>query len=366
MAFSFKDTFSFLRREASHLGGGGDERSIGIDMGSATVKVVELRQMNSALTLSTYGELQLGPYSGQAVGTTVKLDHDQSIQALVDVIRESGVTAKQGVLSVPLASSFLTTISLAANTSEEVAKMIPVEARKYIPLPLNEVALDWYELESEGEKKQETTDVLMAAIQNDSLTHYQRLLSAVGMHAQPTEIEAFSAIRAVVDDMTASTLIFDLGASMSKLYITKGSTLQKIHRVKVGGEQITKHFAGLRGIQFSEAETIKREQASEAEYAKDIKTALTATLGRPFQEFKRVIQQYQVTSGITFGRIHVIGGGAQLDHIAEYIQEEFSIEPIIHNPFSKVAYPAFMSDVLEELGSTFAVALGAAMRPYLE
>ena len=75
---------------------------------------------------------------------------------------------------------------------------------------------------------------------------------------------------------------------------------------------------------------------------------------------------YQTVNDIAFTKIHVIGGGAQLDQVSEYISEVFSMESLIHNPFSKVAYPAFMEDVLQELGSSFAVATGAALRPYLE
>ena len=364
MAFNLKNAFSFLKKETT---AGGGDRSVGIDIGASTIKVVELRKTNTALTLSTYGELQLGPYSNQPTGATVKLDHDQSIKALVDVIRESGVVGKSGVLAVPLASSFLTTISLNAKDSTEVAKMIPVEARKYIPIPLNEVALDWYELEqSSKDTKSERRDVLLAAIQNESLTHYQRLMSSVGMHGQPTEIEAFSAIRAVVEDLEAPSLIIDLGASMSKLYIVRGTTLQKLHRVKVGGEQITKNLAELKGVTFEEAEMIKRDMAGSADHAKDVKTAMTTALERPFQEFQRVIRQYQNQNEISFSTTTVIGGGAQLDQISEYISELFSLPTNVHNPFSKVAYPAFMEDVLAELGSSFAIATGAALRPYLE
>jgi type IV pilus assembly protein PilM len=364
MAFDLKNTLSFLKRETNI---GGEDRSVGIDIGSSTIKVVELKKTNTSLALSTYGELQLGPYSDQATGTTVKLDHDQTVKALVDVMRESGVVSKSGVLAVPLASSFLTTISLNAKDSSEVAKMIPVEARKYIPIPLNEVALDWYELEKNGkDANSEQSEVLLAAIQNESLTHYQRLLSAVGMHAQPTEIEAFSAIRAVVEDLEAPSIIMDLGASMSKLYIIKGTTLQKLHRVKVGGEQITHELAELKKISFEEAELIKRESLVGGEYSREVKTSIQAVMERPFREFQRVVQQYQTQHGINFDRIYVIGGTAQLDQVSDYIKEVLAIEPQMYNPFSKVAYPAFMEDVLEDLGSSFAVATGAALRPYLE
>ena len=361
MAFDFKKILSVLKSEGKP---GNDDRSVGIDIGASTIKVVEIKKTSTALTLATYGELQLGPYSGQPTGSTVKLDQEQSIKALIDVIRESGVQAKSGVLAVPLASSFLTNISLKVKDSAEVTKMIPVEARKYIPIPLNEVAIDWYELESD--KNSDTRNVLLAAIQNDTLLHYQMLLTSVGMSGQPTEIEAFSTIRSLVDGEDKVSVIIDLGASMCKLYIVKGTTLQKLHRVKVGGEQITKRLAELQNITFEKGEAIKREQANHENYAKDVKLAMQSTLERPFREFQRVVQQYQSNNDIQVDKIYVVGGGSQLDQVPEFINEIFSLPAEIHNPFSRIAYPAFMEDVLHELGPSFSVATGAALRPFLE
>lgn len=363
MAFDFKSSLSFLKGAKSV----NTDRSVGIDVGSSAIKVVELHQTEHALTLSTYGELQVGPYSNQPAGAAIKLDHEKSVEALVDVFRESGITADQSVFSVPLASSFLTTLSIQAET-EEVAKRIPVEARKYIPIPLKEVALDWFEVgQSVDKESDETThNILMAAIQNESLTHFQRQLTAVGKYGQPTEIEAFSAIRSIAKDDKTTAIILDLGASMSKLYIVRGATLQKIHRVKTGGEYLTKKLAELRSVSFGEAETLKRDFASDPANAKDVKTAMVASLERAFFEFKRVVQQYQHENDVTFGEIHLIGGGAQLDQISEYVAETFALKPVVFNPFTRVAYPAFMEDVLKELGSEFSVALGAALRPFVE
>lgn len=366
MSFSIKGAFGLLKSEQSETRS--EQRSVGIDVGSSSIKVVELHQTDAALTLSTYGELQLGPYSDKAVGTAIKFDHEQASRALVDVVRESGAVAKKGVLAIPLASSFLTTVSLTAADDVEVAKMIPVEARKYIPIPLNEISLDWSEIsQTENETdKTITRNILMAAIQNQSLSHFQRLLADVGMLSQPIEIEAFSTIRAVVKDTTTATAIIDLGASLSKLYVVKGFNLQKIHRVKVGGEMITKRISDLQSVQFGDAERIKREMALDPTYEKDVKTAMKSILERPFQEFKRVIQQYETQSGETIKQIHLVGGGTALAPLAAYVSDVFAAEPVAVNVFDKVAYPAFMEDTLKELGPSFAVALGAAMRPFLE
>ncbi|PJF37890.1 MAG: hypothetical protein CUN55_19785, partial [Phototrophicales bacterium] len=128
-------------------------------------------------------------------------------------------------------------------------------------------------------------------------------------------------MRAVVEDLDSYTLIIDIGASMCKLYVVKGSTLVKIHRVKVGGEQITAQLAALKGIDFETAELIKLNEASSEAHARDVKTAMRSILERPFQEFKRVIQQYSNTHNVEFKSVLLVGGGAQMDQIVEYVQE---------------------------------------------
>lgn len=364
MGFGLKNTLSFLKNSKVSA----NNKSVGIDFGASAIKVVEIKKTENALALSTYGELQVGPYSEQPSGATVSLDHEKTIEALVDVIRESGVTADRAVFSVPLASSFLTTVSVEANDEEEIMNKIPVEARKHIPIPLKEVALDWFEIghNEDPETKIITRDILMAAIQNESLSHFQRQQAAIGKTGQTIEIEAFSGIRSVAKDDSTPAVIIDLGASMSKLYIVKGATLQRIHRYKSGGEQITKHLAELKNLSFGEAEAIKCSFADDPTHAKDVRTAMIGTLDRAFQEFKRVIQQYQHQHDVTFSEIYIMGGGAQLAQVREYAADTFSLTPNIHNPFSKIAYPAFMEDTLKELGPSFAVALGAALRPHVE
>ncbi len=343
------------------------DRAVGIDIGSSAIKVVELRKLNNTISLSTYGEVQVGPYVEQPMSAVVKLDLPVASQALSDVVGEAGITADIAVLSVPLAASFLTTISLHTNGEEDVANKIPVEARKYIPIPLKEVALDWFEIDQKYNKEtnEATHNILMAAIQNESLLNFQRQLGAIEKNDHIMEIEAFSAIRAAAKQDTVLAIL-DLGASMSKLYIIKGSILQKIHRVKTGAEQITKHLSELKQVSFAEAETIKRSFATDPIHEKDIKNAMAAAYNRPMQEFKRVIQQYNLESGHAVSEIVLIGGGAQLNQVTTFINEVFALPAKKHNPFNKVAYPAFMEDVLVDLGPSFSVALGAAYRALIE
>ena len=168
---TLKDLVSSLATADSTTG------AVGIDIGSSSIKVVELQERNEVLTLTTYGELQLGPYMGKPLGESVQLEPKSEQEALVDVIRESAVTARNAVFAMPLSSSFVTNVSIEADADADLAPMVRVEARKVIPASLSEVTLDWAEVEHVEGKNEEANrrDVLIAAIQNNknSILIYQ-------------------------------------------------------------------------------------------------------------------------------------------------------------------------------------------------
>ena len=143
MAFSFAKIFSGVKGSTA-----APTATVGIDIGSSSVKVVEIEQTDRALMLRTYGELQLGPYGGSPLGETVQLDATKQTEAIVDVLRESQVTTKHGALAMPLSSSFVTVVPVTLGPEEDMGSRVPVEAKKYIPLPLNDVTLNWNELTS--------------------------------------------------------------------------------------------------------------------------------------------------------------------------------------------------------------------------
>src|SRR3989344_7901918 len=126
----------FARKESSVLG---------VDVGSSSLKVVQLRKDHGKAVLETYGELSLGPYGGGEAGQATNLSAEQITEALKDLLREAKVTTKSCGFSIPYSRSLLTLVSLPRRGSAAEQKtVIELEARKYIPLPLSEVQLDWF------------------------------------------------------------------------------------------------------------------------------------------------------------------------------------------------------------------------------
>lgn len=344
--------------------GGTTNRVVGIDIGSSSIKVVEVQERDGVLTLTTYGELQLGPYTDQEIGQSVTLDSKKEQQALVDVIRESAVKATSAVFAMPLSSSFVTTINFTADPKEDISSRVRVEARKYIPVPIGEVTLDWAEIDSGASKTENRRDVLVAAIQNEALSRFKVLMQFVNLKEPPTEIECFSALRGVYKEDEANIALLDMGAVSTKLYIAQNGLLQHMHRVRAGGAIATKRIASTLELTFEEAESVKRSAKKEDQNFHDVKRAHHSCYDRALQEFRQVISEHEEKTGSAIDAIYLTGGGSLFPTTKLLIEEALQKKVTYVNSFNKVAYPAFMEDMITELAPTFHVALGSALRNF--
>ncbi len=358
---SLRSIFSKMHMSSGH------PAVIGIDIGSSSIKVVELQDQKGVLTLVTYGEIQLGPYVGKAVGESVNVSPKQEQEALIDVIRESAATARSAVFAMPLASSFVTNATIDADKAADISAMVRVEARKVIPASLSEVTLDWAEIEFEKENDKDTLHkrkVLIAAIQNTALERFKVLMQFVGITDTPTEIECFSAIRAIYANTAEDIAIVDIGATATKLYVVKKGLLMRMHRTRTGGAAATQRIASVLNVDFEAAEIKKRDASSKSPQSFDIKRAHDSVYDRAFRELGQVLHEYEENNTATIKTVFLTGGGALFPGVDRLLNVALNREVSKINTFSKVAYPTFMQDTMEEISPSFTVALGAALRVF--
>src|SRR3989344_6479131 len=98
---------------------------IGLDIGSSSVKVIQLRKEKGRVILETYGELSTGPYADKAVGQAVTLAPAQLALLIKDLFKEANITTKIGSMSIPLRSSLLVSIKVPELPEEKLAQMVP-------------------------------------------------------------------------------------------------------------------------------------------------------------------------------------------------------------------------------------------------
>ncbi len=355
-----------------------DDTSVGIDIGTSSIKVVELKKENGRAVLSTYGALSIGQYKeGGSLGEVTNLDAETLAKALADVLTETNISSKNVVIGIPSVACIIFILQLPAVIDEAtLPTVIPSEAKKFIPVPIEDVSLDWYVIprredsgvasrvlaESGGEAK---ISVLVVATLNETLAKYTQVLQKAALPVDNLEIEIFSHIRSVLTRELFPVLIVDIGASKTKLTIVEHGIVETFRLVNRGGQDMTQVIARSLEIPFDRAEAIKKEYgilpSPEHPTVPDlIKTHLVDI----FQEANANILAYEKRYNKNIGKIIFTGGGAMTHGLLDYASQSFAAELIIADPFSKVESPVFLAGVLKTTGPEFSIALGLALKQF--
>jgi type IV pilus assembly protein PilM len=362
---SLLSSFSFFKKNSSVLG---------IDIGSSAIKVVQIKKKHGRAVLETYGELALGPYASIEVGRSVSLPVDKTIEAVTDILRESKTTTNICGVALPLSSSLLSFITIPGVPEKQIGDIVAIEARKYIPVPLNEVLLDYSIIPREdsyitdtndesAKTERKNLDVLVVAIHNDYITQYKSIMSGSNLQPGFYEIEIFSSIRSVIEQGVSTNMIIDMGAQSTKLYIVERGILRSSHIINKGSQDITLALSKALSIPISEAETIKRTHGLKGgpEY-KELTEIITVNLDYIFYEANATLLGYHKKYSKNISKIILTGGGVLLRGFTDLAKISFQTNVVYADPFGKLETPAFLSEEFMQAGPEFAVAIGVALR----
>lgn len=350
---------------------------VGIDIGASSIKVVEIEKVNERAVLKNYGEISLGTLAGAELGQATNLIPEKLSLALREILKETGIQTKHSAIAIPFSASLLTVAELPDVEKKDLENMIPLEARRYIPVPISEVSLDWWILpKRRGEVARETpiegkaalskVEVIIAAIHNEVINKYETIKKDAQLSGETShfEIEIFSTLRAVVGSDLAPILMIDIGAGGTKLALVDEGVVRGSHVVSVGGQDITHALSHSLSIPFSQAEEMKyRVGMLGDEEGRDVKAVAQPIIAKMINEIKHFVENYEHKYDIKIKKIILVGGGSRLKGIEKNIGESFPEATVsVGNPFSRVEAPAILSSTLKELGPNFAVAVGVAFK----
>jgi len=353
---------------------------LGVDIGSSAIKVVQLQSKAGEATLETYGEIALGPYAEAEVGQATNLPAPKLAEALKELIKEANVTTTACGVSVPFASSLVKLIEVPPLETEKLETVVPIEARKYVPVPISEVQLDYFVVPETEQKlfmgaanpdeaalqELKTRMVLIVAMHNETLRKYTETLKLAGLSPSFYEIEVFSSIRSTISRSLAPVAIIDLGAATSKLYLVELGIILASHVVPTGSQDITRSLAASSHMTITKAEELKRQggilTGVSGSDSAHVSHAATLTMEQIFAEVRRVLLGFQKKYNKVITKVVLTGGGATLKGVQEFAREQLELEIELAEPFTHVNAPAFLEEVLKDAGPDFAVSVGLALR----
>jgi len=363
------------------LGGKSNKSVLGIDISSSSIKVVQVKPSGGGALLETYGELALGPYMGLERGQATNLPAPKMSGALKDLLREANVTTKDCGVAIPMSSSLINIIKMPDVGKKKLQTMVPIEMRKYIPVPISEVLIDWRLVPEESKvptyasgeeqikqiKKSihrflKNTEVFVVAIHKETIENYTGIIKGAGLNPSFFEIEIFSTIRTISTKPGESIMIVDLGAGTTKVYIVESGIVRESHVVNRGSQSISVSISKALGVSMDEAEAIKIKEGLIKGREGDSSEISRLVIGGILSESNRVLLNYQKKFNKNVTKVILTGGGSILKGLVEMANENLSSEATISDPFSNLQYPAVLEDTLKLAGPEFAVAIGVALR----
>jgi type IV pilus assembly protein PilM len=344
---------------------------LGVDLGATSIKIVELKEEAGRARLLTYG------YTEQNVGYPEK-DFTETPERAIDLIKKVSVKArtvsKQAVAALPSASVFSSVINIPVAPGKDLAEAVRWEAKKIIPLPLEEMILDWKVLTPETAvgagatpttPAQKTTRVLLTAAAKNLVKKYLDIFKGAGLNLVSLETETFALVRALVGVDKSTVIIVDMGAASTAISIIENGVPFLNRSLNVGGINITKEIATSLGIDFNQAEQMKYDAGmspgAEGGMSKIVERALSMLLNE-IKYCANIYQNQEGGSGKNIEKIILTGGGALLPNFVEYLSGALNMRVYAGNPWARIIYPEELKPILDQIGPKFSVAIGLAMR----
>jgi type IV pilus assembly protein PilM len=344
-------------------------KRLGIDIGTAAIKAVELDHEGGRFTLSNYGLFELKGIKTESSSTAVvgqsilKLPDEEITWGLKELLSTAGIKTKDTVASIPSFSTFSTVIEMPYLSDQDLAKALPFEAKKYIPIPLDEVILDWSIVGSKQENSRiPIAEIFLAAVPKAETFRYKMIAEGAGLNLLAIELENSALIRALLgNDQSPIGLVNIGGRSTSIVVVDKG--YERIgHSYEIGGFEITKSIARSLNISLEKAEDLKKRLGMKDIDENIINEAMLSLVDMMVFETKKTITNYEASKNKQVSKILLMGGLTNMPNFVEYFKQKLGRDIYIGNAFARVIYPEELNPIIKELASSFSVATGLAMR----
>lgn len=335
---------------------------IGIDLGTNSVKIVELSFKKDKPFIKNVGVTD--------IAATLKDDGtpDDSA-ALAHSIRHllatSGITGKNAVVAISSSKIFVRELTLPAMTEGELREAIKWETENYVPYAPGSYYYDYSILPSINDTE---SRVLLVAAPSDIVDKVVNIVKDVGLVPLAIDIEPFALQRTI--NGGGNSVILDIGAELSQIILFQNGVPCVTRSIPIGGRRFTEIIIQSLNLDFSEAENLKKHQKGLLrrpdlnDDLTDIHQNLVMLSADLARELRRTLDYYQIQhKNAVIDDVILTGGGSKLDNLALYLSTQLDMPVIQHDIMASLNYTtSFNRNYLQELAPQLAVAIGLALR----
>ncbi len=347
------------------------KRFLGIDIGTTSIKIVELSGQKERIKLENYGEIGAQMFYKKPFRTfeksTLLLSNKDIAKAIGAIFKEAKIENREAVFSIPDFSTFFTFLDLPPMTQEEISSAVQFKARQHIPLPLSEVVLDWSIIGSiieEGKvsnREKAGIKVLLVAVPHEVINQYQEIARLSQIRLLALEAEVFGLVRSLIKDKKGIITLVDIGAQSTTISIIENGVLKITYSFDVSGNELTRLLSKSLNISYNKAEELKKRHGIGFSEMK-IGRILSPLIDLMLSEIEKISQNFYKTEGKEIEKVILAGGSALLPGLKEYSLKRLKKTVEIANPFTEIFYSPVLEQTLREIGPSYAIAVGMALR----
>jgi len=347
----------------------GSKSIVGLDIGSSTVKAVEISPKGKGgdFELSHLGVARLEP---EAIVQGAFLNSGAIADAIREAVENGKIRTKHVAAAVCGHSVIVKKVNLPAMTRDELDEQIRWEAEQYIPFDVNEVNLDFQILETEDGEGQ--MEVLLVAAKKDLIDDYVQVITEAGLIPAAIDVAAFAVENAFEANYDVNpeevVALVNIGAQVVNINVMTGGAPAFTRDITTAGNQYTEEIQKALSINFEEAERIKlgenASHDSQEVVPQEVEQAMRSVTDTLIGEISRSLDFYAATTADSrIEKVLLSGGGAKVSGFASAFQERTGLPVESLNPLARMV-PSSKHDpeFLEEIAPALGVGVGLAMR----
>jgi len=345
--------------------GFGKKNLVGVDIGSSSVKAVELQGKTGSLQLVSLGYENLQADS-IVDGQIMELNDVSNV--ITNIFREHQIKTDRIAAGVSGHSVIVKNIVVPQMSADELEESIEWHAEEHIPFDISDVSLDYQVTGASPD----ALHVLMAACKRDKVANLKQAIQLAGKQPAVIDVDAFAlqnCYEVNYQPMPGQIVaLLNVGASTMNINVLDGNKSVFTRDVSVGGNQYTSLLQKELDLTLDEAEAVKRGMpAPEGKEVQDLQQILETVSDILALEISKTMDFYRATAEDgdgTIQKILISGGGSKLTGLPEYLANRFEIPVEVLDPFRQIKVDArrFDPDYMREVVPEMAIAVGLALR----
>ncbi|MGM0567677.1 MAG: type IV pilus assembly protein PilM [Elusimicrobiota bacterium] len=327
----------------------GKQNILGVDLGTASVKVLEMKSSGASFKVTNYGQEDI-----LRKGVSGKLPEERKeiyVNALKSILKRKKFSTKKAAVSISGSSVIVRFVKFPKMSAEDLSKTLQFEAEPHIPFDIDDVNMDTQiinEVEEENELKMET---ILVASKKDTVKERIDIIEAAGLKPAIIDVDAFALENAyeIINEQEAGDrcMLVNIGAAITNISIVEGGVSKVVRDLYTAGNAFTRAIQNSMKIEVPKAEELKKkygldiksqQSSSEGDIGNQIYNILSPIAKELNSEMQRSIDYFtgqQSSPGAEINKIILSGGGALMRGLVDFIEADIKIPVEVFRPLEK-------------------------------